>query len=73
MSHHAAFSTRVRDKGIFRVSGRDEGQPATMHGRAEEQMPAKNKGYLHDSAFLADRGCLGAANLPRHPAPAHQH
>jgi len=73
MPHHAAFSTRVRSQDTFKVPGRGGGYPAAIHGKAEEQISAKDKGYLHDSAFLAERGCMGAANLPRHPASEHHH
>jgi hypothetical protein len=77
VTHQAAFSNRVRNRVIFTVSSRGTGYPVAIHGKAEGQISAKDvsardKGYRHDSAFLAERGCLGAANLPRHPAPAHQ-
>lgn len=70
MKHHPAFSTRVRIQGVFDVPGRSIGIPAALHGKAEDALPAKDRGYLHDSAFLAERGCLGPANLPRHLTPA---
>jgi hypothetical protein len=71
MSHHAAFSTRIRRQIVLKVPL--AGYSGAIHGKAEDQISVKDKGYLHDSAFLAERGCLGPANLPRHPAPAHQH
>ena len=75
MSHHAAFSTRARPQNLLKVPGHGAAVPAAIHGKAEEILRPKDKGYLHlhDSAFLAERGCLGGVNLPRHPAPAHQH
>jgi hypothetical protein len=73
MTQHAVFSTQVRSKVGFNLSGRGASYPTAIHGNAEEQFTAKGKSYLHDSAFLADRGCLDGSNLPRHPAPAHRY
>ena len=75
MTHHDAFSTRVRNQNLVKVPGHGPSFPPAVHGKAEEGLRAKDKGYLHlhDSAFLAERGCLGGVNLPRRPAPGHQH
>jgi hypothetical protein len=71
MVHHAGFLTRIRNHNPSHTP-----DPfASVHDQAEENLPAKDTGYRHphDSSFLAERGCLGGVNLPRHPAPAHPH
>jgi hypothetical protein len=58
---------------MFKVPDRGGGYATVIHGKVEDKISAKDRGDAHDSSFLADRGCLGAASLPRHPVTAHQH
>jgi hypothetical protein len=69
MTHHPAFSTRVRNQEVTKVPGHGVACPSAIHGTAAGSPAAKIKGLPHDSAFLAERGCLGAAKLPGRPLP----
>lgn len=73
MTHHPAFSTRVRNQGVTKANGHSVACPAVIHGNAVGAQAANGKGMPHDSAFLAERGCLGGAKLPGHTAQAHLH
>jgi hypothetical protein len=73
MTHHPAFSTRVQNQEADKVTGYGMASLAAIHGKAAGLSAAKTKGLLHDSAFLAERGCLGASKLAGHPGQAHSH
>jgi hypothetical protein len=72
MTHHPAFSARVRSQQIHKANGHGAAIPAVLHGNAGPSA-TKTKSLLHDSAFLAERGCLGAGKVHGHSGTAHQH
>jgi hypothetical protein len=61
MTHHPAFSTRVGNQEADKATRHSEASPGAIHEKAGGSPAARTKGMLHDSAFLAERGCLGAA------------
>jgi hypothetical protein len=71
MTHHPAFSTRVRNQEADKAMGHSVVNPSATPGNAAGLSAAKTKGLLHDSAFMAERGCLGASKLAGHPGQAH--
>jgi hypothetical protein len=73
MTHGPALSTGVRLREADNGPGHGVANPPAIHGKAEESPAAKTKVLLHDSAFLAERGCLDAGKLARHPGQAHPH
>jgi hypothetical protein len=73
MHHHPTFSTRVGNQGFVEPTGHAAAFPSVIQGSAESLPAAKNKRLHHDTAFLAERGCLGTVILTGHPVPTHQH
>ena len=69
MSEHVSFSLHKKSTMPLKASG-----PVRSAGRARHGVKAAAKDCNSaESAFLAERGCLGAVNLPRPGAPAMQH
>ncbi|MDP9051948.1 MAG: hypothetical protein M3O31_14710 [Acidobacteriota bacterium] len=73
MNHHPAFSTHIPNQAIVKSVGHQKVCLSVIHGGAESAPATKNKGLLHETAFLAERGCLGTVSHPGHPGPAHRH
>jgi hypothetical protein len=73
MDKPTAISHR-RIEEVYKDAPHLDGFPAERRPKAEARKPAaKDKTHLWDSAFQADRGCLGCGLGPRHPGPHLQH
>ena len=56
--------------GATRVIGFPPAQAVAGKSRVKGESAAARTAQLCDSAFLADRGCLGRAIPPKHSGPA---
>jgi hypothetical protein len=67
------FTPHGRDKDVLKNATQGVGVPASRQAKVAGQPAAKDKAHLWETAFHADRGCLGCGLGPIHPAPLPRH
>jgi hypothetical protein len=72
MKHKASSPQQRQDShsSATRVIGFPPARPGPGKSRIKGESAAARTAQLCDSAFLADRGCLGRAIPPKHSGPA---
>jgi hypothetical protein len=67
------FTPHGRDMDVLKNATQRAGVTASGHAKAAGKAAAKDMAHRWESAFHADRGCLGCGLGPIHPAPQPRH